>query len=148
MPSPADTFGQHRDDTGNLVAHRRFAVSVPLNDEFDGGGITFPEFGPRSFQAAAGSAIVFSCSLLHKVDPVTRGTRYVFLTFLFDEEAERLRADRFPGGRRDRRAAGHGVRQTARLRELRLRRRTFFFPLERTLMDRRLAFGRGRGYRP
>ncbi len=88
-------FGQHRDDTGNLVAHRRFAVSIPLNDEFDGGGITFPEFGPRSFQAAAGSAIVFSCSLLHKVDPVTRGTRYVFLTFLFDEEAERLRADNF-----------------------------------------------------
>ncbi len=88
-------FGQHRDDIGNLVAHRRFALTVLLNDDFDGGGVIFPEFRARSFKPAAGSAIVFSCSLLHKVEPVTRGSRYVFLGFLFDEDAERLRADRF-----------------------------------------------------
>lgn len=78
-----------------MVAHRRFALSIPLNDDFDGGGLAFPEFGRRSYTAAPGSAIVFSCSLLHRLEPVIRGTRYVFLTFLFDEEAERLRADTF-----------------------------------------------------
>jgi hypothetical protein len=30
-------FGAHRDDTGISVAHRRFAVSINLNADFDGG---------------------------------------------------------------------------------------------------------------
>ena len=34
---------------------------------------------------------MFSASILHQVSRVTRGRRYVFLTFLFDEDAERLR---------------------------------------------------------
>lgn len=84
-------FGPHRDDTGTSVAHRRFAVSINLNADFDGGEISVPEYGPRSFKAAPGAAIVFSASILHQVSRVTRGRRYVFLTFLFDEEAERVR---------------------------------------------------------
>jgi predicted 2-oxoglutarate/Fe(II)-dependent dioxygenase YbiX len=84
-------FGPHRDDTGMSVAHRRFAVSINLNAEFEGGEISFPEYSPRSFKAAPGAAVVFSASILHQVSRVTRGRRYVFLTFLFDEEAERVR---------------------------------------------------------
>ncbi len=84
-------FGPHRDDTGISVAHRRFAVSINLNADFDGGEISFPEYSPQAFKAAPGTAIVFSASILHQVSRVTRGQRYVFLTFLFDEEAERLR---------------------------------------------------------
>jgi predicted 2-oxoglutarate/Fe(II)-dependent dioxygenase YbiX len=84
-------FGPHRDDTGISVAHRRFAVSINLNADFDGGEISFPEYAPRTFKAAPGMAIVFSASILHQVSRVTRGRRYVFLTFLFDEEAERVR---------------------------------------------------------
>jgi 2-oxoglutarate-Fe(II)-dependent oxygenase superfamily protein len=84
-------FGPHRDDTGISVAHRRFAVSINLNADFDGGEISFPEYSPRAFKAAPGTAVVFSASILHQVSRVTRGRRYVFLTFLFDEEAERLR---------------------------------------------------------
>ena len=34
---------------------------------------------------------MFSASILHEVSRVTLGRRYVFLTFLFDEEAERMR---------------------------------------------------------
>lgn len=84
-------FGPHRDDTGISVAHRRFAVSINLNADFDGGEIAFPEYSPRSFKAAPGAAVVFSASILHQVSRVTRGRRYVFLTFLFDEEAEQVR---------------------------------------------------------
>jgi predicted 2-oxoglutarate/Fe(II)-dependent dioxygenase YbiX len=84
-------FGPHRDDTGISVAHRRFAVSINLNADFDGGEISFPEYSPQTFKAAPGTAIVFSASILHQVSRVTRGRRYVFLTFLFDEDAERVR---------------------------------------------------------
>ena len=84
-------FGPHRDDTGLSVAHRRFAVSINLNADFEGGEISFPEYSPRAFKAAPGTAVVFSASILHEVSRVTHGRRYVFLTFLFDEEAERLR---------------------------------------------------------
>ena len=84
-------FGPHRDDTGIAIAHRRFAVSINLNADFEGGEISFPEYSPRTFKAAPGTAVVFSASILHQVSRVTRGRRYVFLTFLFDEEAERVR---------------------------------------------------------
>jgi predicted 2-oxoglutarate/Fe(II)-dependent dioxygenase YbiX/peroxiredoxin len=84
-------FRAHRDNTTKGTAHRRFAVSVNLNDDFDGGEVSFPEYGPRSFKAPPGGAVVFSCSLLHAVSKVTRGRRYAFLPFLYDDEAAKLR---------------------------------------------------------
>ena len=35
--------------------------------------------------------MVFSCSLLHAVTPVTRGARFAFLPFLYDDEAAKIR---------------------------------------------------------
>lgn len=84
-------FRAHRDNTTHGTAHRRFAVSVNLNDAFDGGEVSFPEFGPRSYKAPAGGAVVFSCSLLHAVSKVTRGHRYAFLPFLYDDAAAEVR---------------------------------------------------------
>lgn len=84
-------FRAHRDNTTAGTAHRRFAVSINLNADFDGGEVSFPEYGPRSFKAPPGGAVVFSCSLLHAVSRVTRGRRYAFLPFLYDDEAARLR---------------------------------------------------------
>lgn len=86
-------FNAHRDNTTKGTAHRRFAVSVNLNDDFDGGEVGFPEYGPRRFKAPAGGAVVFSCSLLHSVSQVTRGRRYAFLPFLYDDEAARIRQE-------------------------------------------------------
>lgn len=99
-------FGPHRDNTVAASAHRRFAVSLNLNDDFEGGGIAFPEYSGRTFRPATGAAIVFSCSLLHAVVPVTRGRRYACLPFLYDEAASQQRrrgsggssADPPPGG--------------------------------------------------
>jgi predicted 2-oxoglutarate/Fe(II)-dependent dioxygenase YbiX/peroxiredoxin len=84
-------FRAHRDNTTRGTAHRRFAISINLNDDFDGGELVFPEFGPKRYRPPAGSAIVFSCSLLHAVTPVRRGRRYAFLPFLHDERAEAIR---------------------------------------------------------
>jgi predicted 2-oxoglutarate/Fe(II)-dependent dioxygenase YbiX/peroxiredoxin len=84
-------FGAHRDNTTKGTAHRRFAVSINLNDDFDGGEVSFPEYGPRSFKPPPGGAVVFSCSLLHAVSTVTRGKRYAFLPFLYDDAAAKVR---------------------------------------------------------
>jgi peroxiredoxin len=85
-------FQAHRDNTTKGTAHRRFAVSINLNSDFDGGELSFPEYGPRSFKPAPGGAVVFSCSLLHAASKVTRGRRYAFLPFLYDDKAAEIRA--------------------------------------------------------
>ncbi|MEM7303423.1 MAG: 2OG-Fe(II) oxygenase [Pseudomonadota bacterium] len=86
-------FKPHRDNTTSGTAHRRFAVSINLNSAFEGGEVGFPEYGPRTYKAPAGGAVVFSCSLLHRVTPVTEGRRYAFLPFLYDDAAARLREE-------------------------------------------------------
>jgi hypothetical protein len=88
-------FRPHRDNTTAGTAHRRFAVTINLNaEEYEGGDLSFPEFGPRRYRAPTGGAVVFSCSLLHMVDPVTAGRRFAFLPFLYDEAAAREREAR------------------------------------------------------
>jgi peroxiredoxin/predicted 2-oxoglutarate/Fe(II)-dependent dioxygenase YbiX len=84
-------FRAHRDNTTKGTAHRRFAVSINLNDDFEGGELSFPEYGARSFKMPIGCAGVFSCSLLHAVSRVTRGKRYAFLPFLYDDAAAKVR---------------------------------------------------------
>jgi peroxiredoxin len=88
----ADHFQPHRDNTTKGTAHRRFAVSLVLNAEsFEGGFLRFPEFGRQLYAPPSGGAVVFSCSLLHEATPVTRGTRFVFLPFLYDDAAAAIR---------------------------------------------------------
>jgi len=85
-------FRPHRDNETLGTAHRRFAVSINLNAEaFEGGDLRFPEFGPRTYRPPTGGAVVFSCSLQHEATPVTRGRRYAFLPFLYDEAAAAIR---------------------------------------------------------
>lgn len=85
-------FRAHRDNTTKGTAHRRFAVSLNLNTgQFNGGDLRFPEFGLQTYTPPAGGAVVFSCSLLHEATPVTKGTRYAFLPFLYDDAAAQIR---------------------------------------------------------
>ncbi len=89
---PGGYFKAHRDNTTKGTAHRRFAVTVNLNaEEYQGGDLRFPEFGPRTYRAPTGGAVVFSCSLLHEALAVTRGKRYAFLPFLYDDAAAKIR---------------------------------------------------------
>jgi len=78
-------FGRHRDNTTPHTAHRRFAMSINLNtDDYEGGDVRFPEFGRKSYRPATGSAVIFSCSLLHEALPVTSGQRFGMFTFFTD----------------------------------------------------------------
>lgn len=84
-------FRPHRDNTSKGTSYRRFAVSINLNSDFEGGVVSFPEYGPRGFKAPPGCAIVFPCALLHAVSQVTQGRRYAFLPFLYDDAAAKIR---------------------------------------------------------
>jgi len=84
-------FRRHRDNTTRGTAHRRFAVSINLNADYEGGDLRFPEFGPRTYRPPPGGAVVFSCSILHEATEVTRGERFAFLPFLYDEAAAEIR---------------------------------------------------------
>jgi len=90
----SDHFRPHRDNTTKGTAHRRFAVSLVLNaGEFEGGYLRFPEFGRQLYAPPTGGAVVFSCSLLHEATPITKGRRLVFLPFLYDDAAARIREE-------------------------------------------------------
>lgn len=85
-------FFPHRDNTTSATAHRKFAVTINLNaDAYEGGELSFPEYGPRVYKPATGDAVVFSCSLLHEARPVTSGARFAFLPFLHDDAGEQVR---------------------------------------------------------
>jgi predicted 2-oxoglutarate/Fe(II)-dependent dioxygenase YbiX len=78
-------FRAHRDNLSPATAHRRFALSLNLNEAYEGGELSFPEYGPMRYRPAAGEALLFSCSLLHEVAEVTSGERFALLSFLFGE---------------------------------------------------------------
>lgn len=86
----ADTggyFRPHRDNVTPDAQHRRFALTLNLNGDYEGGELVFPEFGAGLYRPPAGAALVFSGTLLHAAREVTAGRRYVLLTFLWGDEA-------------------------------------------------------------
>ncbi|RMB12129.1 2OG-Fe(II) oxygenase [Eilatimonas milleporae] len=87
-------FRPHRDNTTKGTAHRKFACTINLNTgDYEGGALRFPEFGPRTYSAPMGGAVIFSCSLLHEATRVTRGKRYATLPFLYDRAGAQIRRD-------------------------------------------------------
>ena len=84
-------FRPHRDNGPGLTAHRRFAVSINLTDDFDGGEVSFPEYSSRGIKAPQGWAVVFPAAILHAVSKVTYGRRYAFLPFVYDETGAQIR---------------------------------------------------------
>ena len=86
-------FRPHRDNTTEATAHRRFACSLLLNDDYEGGYLRFPEYGPHLYRPDAGSAVIFSCTLLHEATDVTAGRRFVLLTFFYGDKEARIREE-------------------------------------------------------
>jgi predicted 2-oxoglutarate/Fe(II)-dependent dioxygenase YbiX len=78
-----DFFRRHRDNQTRGTQDRRFALTLNLNtEEYEGGGLIFPEYGPHRYNPPTGGAILFSCSLLHEALPITKGRRFTLLNFL------------------------------------------------------------------
>ncbi|GAB5469092.1 MAG: hypothetical protein Kilf2KO_21220 [Rhodospirillales bacterium] len=96
-----DFFGLHR-DRYRPEHPRRFAMSLNLNDDYEGGTLRFPEYSDQLYRPPPGGACVFSCSLLHEALPVTRGRRLAMTTFI-------LSAEEPPPGGLPPRALGQGA---------------------------------------
>ncbi|CAN5382008.1 hypothetical protein BH20ACT5_BH20ACT5_23850 [soil metagenome] len=87
--STGGLFRAHRDNLSPATAHRSFALTLNLSGDYAGGQLRFPEYGAGLYRPDAGAALVFSCSLLHEVVEVTRGRRFVLLSFLSGDSPER-----------------------------------------------------------
>jgi len=75
-------FRRHRDNVGPPgIRRRRFAMSLNLNDDYEGGEVHFPEYGDQLYRPPAGCALLFSCSLLHEAKEIRSGRRFVLVTF-------------------------------------------------------------------
>lgn len=77
----------HRDNTSAAASYRRFALTVPLNDDYEGGEIVFREYSPRGYRPEPGTAVVFSSSLLHEILETAKGVRYALITHFYNEES-------------------------------------------------------------
>jgi peroxiredoxin/predicted 2-oxoglutarate/Fe(II)-dependent dioxygenase YbiX len=95
----AGYFRAHRDNTKPATAHRKFALTLCLNDDYEGGYLNFPEYGRQLYRPPAGGAVVFSTSLLHEVTDVTAGRRFALITFFFGEQEYRDRKARYEEAR-------------------------------------------------
>ncbi len=94
-------FAAHRDNSTPMTEHRRYALTLNLNTgDYEGGFLRLPEYGPQLYAPPPGGAVVFSCSLLHLVAPVTKGRRFVVVGFFWGEAEqtvyERNHADTAP----------------------------------------------------
>ncbi len=95
----------HR-DTYFPLGHRRYSLSVALTDDFEGGGLYFPEYTQDVYRPASGTAAMFPCTLMHGVAPVVSGLRLAIVAFLYDEAGARVK-------RRHEQAAGMGSTERA-----------------------------------
>ena len=82
-------FRPHRDNLTPSTAHRVFALTLNLNDGYEGGQLRFPEYGNQLYRPDPGAALVFSCAHLHEVLDVTAGRRFVLLSFLYGDSGAR-----------------------------------------------------------
>jgi PKHD-type hydroxylase len=95
-------FGNHIDNAIRTHArtgqHMRTDISVTIflaaPGEYDGGELVIEDsFGCHSVKLAAGSAVLYPASSLHRVNPVTRGARLASFFWIESRvrEAERRR---------------------------------------------------------
>ncbi|HIK41531.1 redoxin domain-containing protein [Thermoleptolyngbya sp. M55_K2018_002] len=84
-------FKPHRDNTNVGSLHRRFAMTLNLNEGYEGGYLRFPEYGSQLYRPVPGEAVIFSCSLLHEATPVTQGRRFTLLSFFYNQDDAKLR---------------------------------------------------------
>lgn len=81
--SGGETFGDHIDGSMRFLPNgqrMRTDLSCTLffsePDSYDGGELVINDvFGPRAVKLAAGSMILYPSTSVHRVEPVTRGTR-------------------------------------------------------------------------
>ena len=78
--APGNYYTPHS-DTGVHRQDRYFTVVCYLNEDFEGGGTTFPKLN-YAVMPRAGKAVIFPSTYLHSAEPVTRGEKYILVSWL------------------------------------------------------------------
>lgn len=75
-------YRQHTDSFNTMP--RKLSCSIALNDDYEGGEFGFFD-NTIKIKAKKGSAILFPSNFMfpHEINPVTKGTRYSIITWLF-----------------------------------------------------------------
>lgn len=84
---PGMQFGSHMDSPLMGPDHMRADISVTIfltePESYDGGELVMETTGGEAgYKLAAGSAVIYPTTVLHRVEPVTRGTREVAVTWV------------------------------------------------------------------
>jgi len=81
-------------DTQGRMNHRKISIVICLSpvDNYEGGVFKFIEL-KKGFKFDIGDTIIFKSSLLHGVEPVTNGKRQVLISFMWDDDGEKIRYD-------------------------------------------------------
>jgi len=81
----AGNFYTPHTDAALDESDRFFTVLCYLNGNFSGGQTSFPDLG-YSVEPRPGKAVIFPATYLHSSEPVTRGLKYVLVTWLIGSE--------------------------------------------------------------
>lgn len=84
---PGMQFGSHMDNPLMGPDHMRADISVTIfltdPESYDGGELVMETTGGEAgYKLDAGSAVIYPTTVLHRVEPVTRGTREVAVTWV------------------------------------------------------------------
>ena len=77
-------FAEHR-DTPFPNQHRKYALSLILNNNYEGGELYLPEYN-EYIKPKANSAIVFPGICSHQVMPITNGSRKTIISFFCNKK--------------------------------------------------------------
>lgn len=86
-------YVEHRDNQSR-IKHRDISCICMLSneDDYEGGELHFKEL-KKEFRLKKGSAIFFNSNLLHGVKPVTKGERFILLSFISSVESGLKKSD-------------------------------------------------------
>jgi predicted 2-oxoglutarate/Fe(II)-dependent dioxygenase YbiX len=74
-------FVPHQDSDEAEFASRYFTVLCYLNNDFEGGNTIFPSL-KCNMRSYPGKAMIFPSQYLHAAEPVTRGEKFIFVTWM------------------------------------------------------------------